>query len=59
MFISCAATLQFRTGIKDHIQPKMQGECTHKTSLITLNTSNCVLSELYPQQGIIPKILGY
>jgi len=59
MFIWCPATLQFRRGIKGYIQPKMQGECTHKTTLTTVNTSDCFLSLLYLQQGIIPKILGY
>lgn len=55
MFISCAATLQFRTGIKGHFQPKMQSEYTHKT---TVNNSNFLLLVLYLQQGIIHKILA-
>lgn len=59
MFISCMATLHFRMGIKGHIQPQMQGECAHKTPLTTMNTSNCFLSVLYLQQGVIPGVLGY
>lgn len=55
MFISCAATVQFRTGIKGHIQPKMQGEYTHET---TVNSSNFLLLVLYLQQGVIHKILA-
>lgn len=54
MFISCAATLQFRTGIKGHIQPQMQSDYTHKT---TVNNSNFLLLVLYLQQGIIHKML--
>lgn len=54
MFISCATTLQFRTGIKRHIQPKMQSEYAPKT---TVNSSNFLLLFLYLQQSIINKIL--
>lgn len=55
MFINCAATLQFRIGIKGHIQHKMQSEYTPKT---TVNSSNFLLLFLYLQQGIINKILA-